>query len=268
MITSYHVHSTYSDGKTSIRELAEAAVALGIDELGISDHYVFLSSGELPGWSMPLDALPGYLAEVEAIADEFRGRLVVRKGLEADYDPGTERELAEALGRYEFDYVIGSIHFIDGFPVDESPEHWDALSEPERNDMMRVYWDRIARMAGSRLFDFAGHLDLYKKFGHRPTIDISHDIDTALDAIAEAGMAVEINTAGWCLPAEEAYPSLQILSACRTRGIPLVINADAHEPRALTRGFAEARELARAAGYEEIATFARRNTRSVPLHPD
>jgi len=269
VITSYHVHSTYSDGKTGIRDLAEAAVAFGIDELGISDHYVLLADGGSASWSMPLDALPDYLAEVEAVAEEFRDRLVVRRGLEADYDPGSARELAEVLDRYGFDYVIGSVHYIDGFPVDESPEHWDALSETERNEMVRVYWDRIARMAASRLFDFAGHLDLYKKFGHRPTIDISHDIDTALDAIAQVGMAVEINTAGWFLPAQEAYPSPGILSACKARGIPVLINADAHEPANLLRGFERAARWARAADEcVRVAVFSNRKLDTVPLWTD
>ncbi len=265
MITSYHVHSTYSDGKTSIRELAEAAVAQGIDELGVSDHYVWLGSGDLPVWSMPLSGIPRYLAELDEVAEEFRGRLVVRKGLEADYDPATERELGEVLRQYPFDYVIGSVHFIDGFPIDEDADHWDALSQTERNDMIRAYWDRIRRMAQSRLFDFAGHLDLYKKFGHRPTVDISADIDAALDAIAEAGMAAEVNTAGWFLPAMQAYPSAVILVKCHTRGIPFVINADAHEPANLTREFAMARGYIGEAGYSQVAVFEGRRMKMVPL---
>lgn len=265
MITSYHVHSTYSDGKTGIREMVAGAVTQGIDELGISDHYVWLGNGDLPVWSMPLDALPRYLAEIGETAEEFGGELVVRKGLEADYDPATERELGEALRQFPFDYVIGSVHFLDGFPVDEDSDHWDMLSEAERNDMYRLYWDRIRLMAKSRLFDFAGHLDLYKKFGHRPTIDISGQVETALDAIAESGMAVEVNTAGLFLPAGEAYPSSAILPACHTRGIPILINSDAHKPADLLRGFDDGRRLARAAGYTHAAAFAQRSARSVPL---
>jgi histidinol-phosphatase (PHP family) len=263
MLISYHVHSTYSDGKKTIRELVEAAVAQGLDELGISDHYVLLPEGRSVSWSMSLDGLAQYLAELEEVAEEFRGRLVIRKGLEVDYDHATENGLAEVLRAHDFDFVIGSVHFIDGFPVDESPEHWDRLSESERNDMIRAYWARIELMARSRLFDFAGHLDLYKKFGHRPTIDVSRYVTAALDAIAASGMAVEINTAGWFLPACEAYPSLEILSACRSRGIPIIINSDAHEPSNLTRGFDRAYELARSVGYSEVLAYNRRAPRKV-----
>lgn len=258
MLTSYHVHSIYSDGKTTIRELAEAAAAQGLDELGISDHYVLLPAGRNVSWSMSFDGLAQYLTELQEVTEEFRGRLVIRKGLEVDYDPATERELAEVLHAHDFDFVIGSVHFIDGFPVDESPDYWDRLSEGERNDLIRAYWVRIEQMAKSCLFDFAGHLDLYKKFGHRPTVDVSKDVMGALDAVAFSGMAVEINTAGWFLPAREAYPSLEILSACRSRAIPILINSDAHEPSNLTRGFDRAYELARSVGYSEVLAYNRR----------
>ena len=96
--------------------------------------------------------------------------------------------------------------------------------------MWKGYWERIGQMAASGIYDFAAHLDLPKKFGFRPTIDLAQEAHTALDALAAAGMAIEINTAGWSLPAREAYPSLDLLRAARERDIPLLINADAHRP--------------------------------------
>lgn len=265
MTTSYHVHSTYSDGHCSIRELALAAADAGLDELGISDHYVLLASGDLPGWSMPLEALPRYLDEIRAAAEELDGRLLVRYGLEADFDPGTWRELGDVLARHPFDYVIGSVHFIDGFPVDTDRRDWDDLTQPQRNDMVRAYLDRIRQLTGTGLFDFVGHLDLYKKFGHAPTVDVSQDVAAVLDAIAASGMAVELNTAGWSMPVREAYPSPTILAGCRRRGAPVVITADAHHTSNLTRDYDRAQALLRATGYTETAAFAGRQMRLAAL---
>lgn len=261
MLTSYHVHSKLSDGQTTIPELAQAAVEAGIDELGVSDHYVLLPGGETVDWGMPLDALSGYVEEIRRTAEEFHDRIIIRCGLEADFMPTTVDELGQTLKAYPFDYVIGSVHFVDGFPIDECAEKWDALSRGERDDVIRAYWNRVADMADSELFDFAGHLDLYKKFGHKPSVDITEDIAAALDAIARSGMAVEINTAGWYLPAGEAYPSAEILVECRKRGIPVLITADAHNPANLTRGFERARELVRETGYTSLSTFANREMR-------
>jgi len=265
MLTSYHVHSNRSDGTSSIRALVQAAVAAGVNELGISDHYVHLTNGKIVDWSMMLSELPAYFKEIKAAADEVKGKLVVRLGLEADFDPKTWRDLAKVLRSYPLDYVIGSVHFVDGFPIDDTTDYWDDLSEPERNDMMRGYYTRMKQMAETGIFDFAGHLDLCKKFGHKPTIDLSADIAAVLDAIAASRMAVEVNTAGYYLPAEEAYPSLAILQECNRRSIPVVLNADTHSAENLTRGFDKGRQLIIDAGYTHTAVFAARKMSLIPL---
>lgn len=266
MLTSYHVHSIFSDGSNTIREIARAAAEAGLDEIGISDHYVLLPGARPVEWSMPPDALPTYLDEIRAAAGEFGDRVTIRYGLEADYDPHTVNELREALSAHPFDYVIGSVHFVDGFPIDESPEPWDAMNEAERDDMMRAYWARIALMADSGLFDFAGHLDLYKKFGHLPTADISADIDAALDAIARSGMAAELNTAGWFKPdIREAYPSPAIVRQCFARGIPMLVTADAHSASGLATAYDRGVRLLSEMGYSETPVFEKRRMKMVPL---
>jgi histidinol-phosphatase (PHP family) len=264
MLTSYHNHTKWSDGAPTLAAQIQAAKAVGLDELGISDHYVLYPGGEEVEWSLPLDLLGDYVLELRAAAAETRG-LVLRLGIEADYFPETVEALRERLEPYPWDYVIGSVHYVDAFPIDESSAHWDALSEGERNAVWKGYWQRVVGLARSGVYDFVGHLDLPKKFGHRPTVDLTEDAAAALDAIAEADMAIEINTAGWSLPANEAYPSLELLQEARGRGIPLLINADAHFPEFLTRDFDRARELARAAGYQEVVRYERRKRFPVPL---
>jgi histidinol-phosphatase (PHP family) len=258
MLTSYHVHTTRSDGEAAASDFVDAAVRIGLDELGISDHYVLLPAGKSAGWSMALDELPAYVAEIAELRGRVRGKLVVRCGLEADFDAATAAELGDILRAYPFDYVIGSVHFVDGFPVDKCKEEWDAITQPERNDIVLGYLDRIALMARSRLFDFVGHFDLYKKFGYLPTVDVSAETAGALDAVAAAGMPVEINTAGLYKDIREAYPSEAILRECARRSIPVVITADAHLPEHLTRGYAEASELARRAGCDRVAVYENR----------
>src|SRR5439155_4385584 len=125
--------------------------------------------------------------------------------------PETVDDLRERLQAHPFDYVIGSVHFLADFKVDSSATDWEALNPEEVNEKWRLYWLRIGEMAQSRVFDFVGHLDLPKKFGFRPTADLSVEEDRALDAIAAAGMAIEINTNGWNLAATEAYPALNLL---------------------------------------------------------
>jgi histidinol-phosphatase (PHP family) len=254
MLISYHNHTNWSDGAPTLAAQIQEARRLGLDELGISDHYVL--HPELPevDWSMPPDLLGDYVLQLRAAAAETTD-LTLRLGVEADFFPETVEQVRANLSAYPFDYVIGSVHYVDGFPIDYQANVWDALSDDERNEKWRLYWRRIRELAESRAFDFVGHLDLPKKFGHRPTVDLSAEAHAALDAIAAAGMAIEINTAGWSLPAAEAYPSLELLREARRREIPLLINADAHFTEFLIRNFDRARDLAREAGYTELVRY-------------
>ncbi len=263
MLASYHVHSNYSDGDSSIADIVTAGAGAGLDELGISDHYVLLEGGQTLNWSMPLDALPMYLEEIEA-ARELCGDLILRVGVEADFVPGTVDELGDVLGSLPLDFVLGSVHLVDGFLVDCAKKYWDEITQNERNDVIRGYWRRIAEMARSGRFDIVAHLDLCKKFGYQATVDLSEETAAALDAVAQSGMAVEINTAGWYMPdAREAYPSTPILRGCYRRGIPVLITADAHTPANLLRGYDRALALAKATGYTQLAAFEGRQMRLV-----
>jgi histidinol-phosphatase (PHP family) len=256
MLTSYHNHTTWSDGKATLAEQMAAAEQAGLDEIGISDHYV-PSPYALIDWSMPLDRLGEYVAALQDAAGNSAA-LQLRIGLEADYFPETVAALRDEIARYPFDYVIGSVHFANGFPIDKAASFWDELSPEARDRTWRLYWQRIVEMAESGVYDFVAHLDLPKKFGHRPQANLTPETTAALDALANAGMGIEINTAGWSLPAREAYPALDLLRQAGRRGIPLLINADAHRADHLTRDFERARALAREAGYTQLVRYQAR----------
>lgn len=262
MLTSYHNHTTWSDGTTSIAEMIAAAREAGLDEIGVSDHYVLTPDGKEIEWTMPLASMGEYVA---AVREHMPAQPTLRLGIEADYFPETIDVLRDRIELYPFDYVIGSVHFLGEFPIDSKARWWQDLTPEQRDEKWVIYWERITEMARSGVFDFAAHLDLPKKFGHRPTREMLNETTAALDAIAAAGMAIEINTSGWSLPAREAYPTLALLRAARDREIPLLINADAHRPAHLTYAFERARELARDAGFSELVRYKGRERFTVPL---
>ncbi|MDH7602350.1 MAG: histidinol-phosphatase [Armatimonadota bacterium] len=264
MKTSYHVHSVYSDGENSILEIVTAASEQGLDEIGLSDHLVYPKANRSVPWSMSLDAIDSYFEELCEAQCVVGDKLRVRFGLECDYEPETADLLADVLARCPLDYVIGSVHFLDDFPIDESADYWERLDEDNRNLVARSYWQRIKELAQSRLFDIVGHLDLYKKFGWKPSIDLTEEIAEALDAIAAARMVVEVNTAGLTKPAREIYPSPEILDMCRVRDIPVIITADAHNVSGLTYGYEEARNLVQARGWLGTVLFSKRKFELLP----
>ncbi len=264
-VTSYHVHSRFSDGEAEIVEYIVAAGDMGLDEVGISDHYVLFPDHRKLPWNMPVDALDEYVELVQTAAGEAPENLIVRLGIEADYIPETTAELRDIFFYQPFDYVIGSVHFVDGFAVDGYPEAWEQLTQPERDDIIRGYWVRVAEMVRTGMYDIVGHMDLTKKFAFYSSVDLTKEITIALDAISEFGMTVELNTSGWYMPALEQYPDERILVGCLERGIPVMVNADAHRPENLMRGFDEAYTLLRSLGFREVATYAGRMRFAHPI---
>ena len=218
------------------REYAEAALAAGLAGLCFTDHMPMPAWYDAP-WRMRLDQLEEYVEGVRAVQREFAGRLDVRLGLEADYHPGTERFVAGVLEAYPWDYVIGSVHYIGAWGFD-NPEFVAEYEARPLDELYRDYYALVEGAARSGLFDALGHLDLPKKFGHRdpapgPAL-------RALDVVAERGLALDFNTAGWRKPVAEAYPAPDLVREAAGRGIPFVLGSDAHAPGEVGFRFAEA----------------------------
>jgi histidinol-phosphatase (PHP family) len=235
------VHTCWSDGCGSVAELIAAAD--GLPELGLADHLV----APVLGYGMPPERLADYVAEVRRAAAGAGGPRVL-VGVEVDYTPETWPQMKAALRGHELDYVIGSVHFVDGEPMDVdargAEERW-----PRADELFERYYETVAEMAARAAVDVVGHLDLPKKFGRRPTAKLAAAEDAALDAIAAAGSLVEINTAGLRQPAREPYPSLRLLTGARERGIGITFGSDAHRAQDVAAGFAQALALAESAGY-------------------
>ncbi|MDD4097989.1 MAG: histidinol-phosphatase HisJ family protein, partial [Lentisphaeria bacterium] len=197
--TSLHNHSTWSDGAADITAMATAARDAGLNVFGISDHWVMLPPGcrLKTEWSISADRLDGYFQECLAVRKQVETeRFSLRIGLEVDFFPETWQENMALLARYPLDYTIGSIHYLDDFPIDSSPAPWKNLDQDSINDLWRQYWLRVRALAETRAFTIIGHLDLPKKFGFTATADLNAEIDAALLAIRESGAQLELNTAG------------------------------------------------------------------------
>ena len=261
---SYHNHTTWSDGSATIPELIGAARKAGLLELGISDHFAIAPGNPRYRWTLPAESLEEYVAEIRESINTTKD-ITVRMGLEVDYFPETVEQIKKRLAACAFDYLIGSVHFVDEFAIDLNAQPWEGLSQDSRNNVWRSYWRLLGDAAQSGLFDVVGHFDLPKKFNFHPSVDLTADALAALDAVAAAGMSIEINTSGWDRPVKEAYPSLFYLQESYRRKIPLLISSDAHAADEVVRHFDRARQLAASAGYTELVRFEQRQRFTYPL---
>jgi histidinol-phosphatase (PHP family) len=277
VLTDLHVHLRADDvDETPAERYLTAANAEryrtmaqehGIDELGVSEH-VYRFEQALDVWQHELwresarDDLDAYCAFVRDETD-------LRLGIEADFIPGREDRMAALLDGRDWDYVLGSIHFLGDRALDyERYDVWTSGETPER--VWRRYFEWLAEAATCGLFDILAHPDLVKHWGRErpwPERDLRYFYEIAMEGIAGSGIAVEVSTAGLRKPVGEIYPARAFLEMVVDAGNPLVLSSDAHAPDQVGAGYEHALELLGELGVRELCTFERRRPRREAIGP-
>jgi histidinol-phosphatase (PHP family) len=257
----YHIHTPLCHHAIGWPiDYARRAVELGLEEIGISDHSPMPE--QFDDWRMALADLPRYLESVDEARAAFP-QLKIRLGLEVDYLPAHEPWIEKLAGMAEWDYFIGSVHYLaPGWDVD-NPRWIGRFRERPVEEIWTIYTEAYVRCIRSGLFDFVAHPDLVKKFGFRPEGDSRRFYEPIVAALAETQTPFEINTAGLRKDCRELYPAQEFLELAQAAGVPLLINSDAHAPGELGADFDAAVSAARNAGFTETLRFERRVARSL-----
>jgi histidinol-phosphatase (PHP family) len=273
MLTDYHLHLRPDDPDAdpdryftaeNVQRYLDAAAAAGIAELGVSEHvHRFTEALEIwdhEFWRLNArDDLGAYC--------EFVRSTPLRLGIEMDFVPGREDRIAALLDSHDFDYVVGSIHFLgDDALAWEEYDVWRREGDPDR--VWGRYFETLAAAARSGLFDILAHPDLVKYWGEdrpRPRRDPRFLYEPAIEAIEESGIAVEVSTAGLHKPVAELYPAADFATLCVEVGAAFALSSDAHLPEDVGRDYDRAVRTMRSWGIEEIAVFEGRHRRLEPL---
>jgi histidinol-phosphatase (PHP family) len=275
VLTDYHLHLRPDDIGTAeehfteenVQRYLDAAEAKGIEELGVSEH-VYRFTQALDYWRNPFwesqahDDLDAYC--------EFVRTTPLKLGLETDFVPGAEDRIANMLEARDFDYVVGSVHFLGeaGAVDDTRYDVWENISDPD--ELWRTYFEWIARVARSGLFDILAHPDLVKLWGDArplPEKDPRTYYEPAVEAVAESGIAVEISTAGLRKHVGEIYPSRAFAEMCVEAGAEFALSSDAHAPDQVGFGYEKALEFMNDLGIERLCVFEQRERRTELLTP-
>lgn len=261
-----HVHTARCGHATGeMSEYVEAGRAAGLSVLTFTDHLP-MPAGYPQHYTMRADELPLYVADVRAAAaaSAAEGGPEILCGIEADWLPGHVAWTREALAGLDLDLVLGSVHFIEDWAFDD-PDLIDRYGGWEIDALWDRYFSELAAAARSGLFDVMAHPDLVKKFGFFAAADPTPWYEGAALAMAEAGCAVEVSTGGLRKPVGRIYPALELLTACRRRGVPATTGSDSHAPGEVAFGLDQARALLREAGYDSLVVFRNRRPEEVPL---
>jgi histidinol-phosphatase (PHP family) len=240
----------------AIERYVEVAAERGVDEIGFTEHvYYFEQTKTL--WSVPYQLerckydLEPY---VDAVIEAKRRGYLVKLGLEVDHQPHLADEMHQILEPYPWDYLVGSIHHIDGQGIDGEPSLVEAVGS-------KTAWTRYYEwlVDASAHFDVLAHPDLVKMYG--PELEW----DWGGVAASLGGACLEVSSAGLHKPHGKLYPNPSLLAAAKENGIQITTASDAHVPQNVGRDLDQAVEHARAAGYETVTLFDQRQSRQEPL---
>lgn len=269
-----HLHTRHSHGRNTTREMFDAARAKGLTIIGFSEH-----SPRPEGYSYAGDyqeklarEFPLYVQEVRELTGQGSPEGVeVLLGLELDYIPAALEYARKLVREYPYDYVLGGLHFQDAWGFDSRAEDWTKFSRDELFAIYARYYQDLESMCRSGLFHIAAHPDLIKIF----TADSFNEwlktgeawpfIRAALKALKEAGMAMEVSSAGLRKPCKEIYPGPAIMEEAVALGLPISFASDAHCVNTPAYAFDQLARYAASFGYTESVIFRQGRAEALPF---
>lgn len=258
----YHSHTSRCHHATGqIEEYARQAQALGFSDFGMSDHSPWMIQNPDEPLAMRWDEIPGYVAEVQELkqklnrggAEPFRLHL----GMEMDFVPHRTHEAREVIEGYPWDYLIGSVHHVGLWSINE-PAELHLFDRYGVENSCEAYFGLIGQLVRERFGDIVGHLDLPKKLGTVIDGGCLRWIEPLIPMLRAAEMAVEINTSGFDCATGEMFPSWEAIEALAAGGVMLTLGSDSHAPGQVGRHFDKIIAGLRERGVTRLYKFEKR----------
>ena len=257
--TDYHMHTTFSDGRSDPEDYIAPATAAGLQEIGFSEHLSLFKENQ--DWCMKPENVSTYIEYIENLKKNVQ-EIIVRTGLEVDFINGKEKEINVFLDNFNLDYRIGSVHYLGEKTVDLDPEFYEGRNISK---LYESYFEQVMAAASSGLFDIIGHCDLIRIYGFKPAASPEPLYRKLAKCFKKNDVTFELNTNGRNRPLVDFYPDRRFLHIFKEENIPVCVNSDAHMPARVGQYFDEAYELLRYTGYTEMAVFEGRVRRMIPF---
>ena len=196
--------------------------------------------------------------DVDAYCEFVRGETDLRLGIEADFIAGREDATATFLEARDWDYVVGSVHFLRDDAVDhEGWDIWTTRGDPEK--VWRRYFETLGEAARSGLFDILAHPDLVKVWGARaarfPTATCAASTSSRWRGSPSPASRSRSRPPGCASRWARSTRRAAFLEMCLEAGSPVALSSDAHLPEHVGHAYDEALELLGDLGVGELCVF-------------
>jgi len=246
-----------------MEQYVRRAIDIGLDEICFLDHLTLHEKGRSK--SMSPGELPFYFHAARHLAANYKRCIQVKVGLEVDIIPEYIDQIKKIITPFAFDVIAGSVHFIEDVNI-VSTKGIDPRRELLGIDYIcKKYLENLDVMLDSGMLDMICHLDVVKKFGHRPPAHFDEKFDEILTKISYKKIIVELNTSGYNHAASEFYPAAPLLKKCHEKEIHITLGSDAHRPDSVGQHYDKAIDLLMSTGYSKVSAFTRRNRYEIPL---
>ena len=248
MKTNYHTHTPFCDGKNSAEEMVLTAIDRGFCVLGFSGHSYLHFDQSYP---MRLEKYESYINEINALKEKYKDKIKILCGIEQDY--------FSPAPTYKFDYVIGSVHYVEkngeyitlDLNAQDITDGANRLYGGDIYALIEDYYSLLGDVADKTGADIIGHFDILTKFHEQtPLFDLSHPRyvaawKAAADKLLTKNVIFEINTGAIARGRRTfPYPNEDILLYLAERGAKFCINSDCHYAEKIDFWFDEAKKLA------------------------
>ncbi|MBM4762833.1 histidinol-phosphatase [Bacillus sp. B15-48] len=262
---THHDRCGHARGK--IQDYIESAIDKGLDVIGIADHTPFFSYEEdqaFPKIAMPKSEFPEYVKEVLRLKGEYSGKIEVLLGIEADFFPEHVELYRPYFERFPFDYIIGSVHQVDGVSI-FNKRRWKGMAEKKKVMTKDIYYQLIEDSARSGMYQILGHIDAMKGFYPEFSDIQTKSVEKTLKVIGENDIAIEINTSGKTKTVGGWYPSDDILELANHYGVAVTFGSDAHDPERVGDEFDSVAKRLKEIGFKEWCYFKNKKRIIAPL---
>jgi len=242
--TDYHMHSFCSvDSSAPMLEMCRSALDAGLETVIFTEHKDFIA--ELEGCDY--FNYETYTHEIEQCRKEFPS-LTVKTGIEVDYTSGYRENALEFVSEYDFDFRIGSVHYLGTDPISET-RSVEFFKTAPKQEVLPFYWNELKACAGTGVFDAIGHLDMIKRYsipfyGPFEAAAWEKEITEILNLMISTETILEINSSGLRHEPEEIYPCKPILKKYKDLGgTKVTAGSDAHVPEHVAYKFDQVEKL-------------------------
>lgn len=263
-LADYHIHTSFCNhANGTMKEYVKYAISAGLIEMGFADHNPLPFHFNNHYRMLPED-MPIYLNTINDLKNEFP-QIKIKVGIELDYIESAIDFTQEFLKRNNFDYIIGSVHYIN-LRASQELLYLNDLQWDVKNELFLKYFNALEKAVGSGLFDIVGHFDLPRRFwGDLDEMSFEYAV-RVLKLIKDYDLCLEINTSGFRTKnVEEPFPGHKLLYLAYDIGIPITLGSDSHIPHDVGSYFQEAVTLLKKIGYNEVSLFTNRRRISKPI---